>query len=405
MTDVGKNALELSVVVGVTEVKSEPEAEVAGAEIGVDVAVPFRGTVGVTTTVGEESGVVTPVALTVGVVIGGVTTVVGVVGGVEVPFTGELVMTIVPDGDEVGGIGVVTPVPEIIVVGGDVGVTIGVVVGALEGVVTIVPMILVSDKMLERRLASPVLLVAATGVVAGVTTPVEAAAVMPVAVGVSVEAGGRRALVTTDRMEEIGFVPTTVVAAALGVLTTAGVVGVVTTAGVVGVLTTAGVVGVLTTVGVDTGVEVPVNRPRILVTTLLSGSGSGLEAAAAEAELVAAAVAVDPPLPENVTPDVMAELVVGLEGLVVVPLVETEPGQIVIAAADAEADDGISTVVAAELGELAGVGLTTTSGTEPLEAAEEGTDGDVSNTPAMMSGLVELAVDAAVGPPNGTVVV
>lgn len=405
MTDVGKNALELSVVVGVTEVKSEPEAEVAGAEIGVDVAVPFRGTVGVTTTVGEESGVVTPVALTVGVVIGGVTTVVGVVGGVEVPFTGELVMTIVPDGDEVGGIGVVTPVPEIIVVGGDVGVTIG-VVGALEGVVTIVPMILVSDKMLERRLASPVLLVAATGVVAGVTTPVEAAAVMPVAVGVSVEAGGRRALVTTDRMEEIGFVPTTVVAAALGVLTTAGVVGVVTTAGVVGVLTTAGVVGVLTTVGVDTGVEVPVNRPRILVTTLLSGSGSGLEAAAAEAELVAAAVAVDPPLPENVTPDVMAELVVGLEGLVVVPLVETEPGQIVIAAAaDAEADDGISTVVAAELGELAGVGRTTTSGTEPLEAAEEGTDGDVSNTPAMMSGLVELAVDAAVGPPNGTVVV
>jgi hypothetical protein len=102
----------------------------------------------------------------------------------------------------------------------------------------------------------------------------------------------------------------------------------------------------------------------------------------------------------------MAELIVGLDGLVVVPLVETEPGQMVIAAADAEADDGISTVVAAELGELAGVvGWTTMSGTAPLEAAEEGTDGDVSNTPAMMSGLVELAVDAAVGPPAGTIVV
>jgi len=415
MTDVGKNALEESVPVGRTDVTTG-ELEVAGAEIGddgVDTAVPFSGTVGDTTTVGEEAGVVTPEALTEGVVMGVVTT----TGGVEVPFVGELVTIIVPD--VVGGvtIGLVGPVPETIVVGGDVGDTMGVVVvGALEGVVRIVPMTLVSDRMLERRLPNPVLLVVAAaeetggrGVVTGVTTPVEAVPVIPVGVGVGVVVGGTRALVTTERTDESGLGTTVVVAAedtgGSGVLTTGAVVGVLTTGAVVGVLTTGGVVGVLTTVGVATGVEVEVNGSRMLDKILLSGKiGAGLEGAETPVELEAAPVTDDPPVPENVTPEVIAELVVGLEELVVVPPVKIPPGRNVIPLAVAEDDDGISTVVAAELSELEWVGRITTGGTAPLEAAE---DGEIkgSTTLSRIPGLVELVVDAAVGPPIGTVVV
>lgn len=376
--------------------------ELGGAEIGddgVDTAVPFSETVGVTTPVGEETGVVSPEALAERVVVGVVT----INGGVEVPLVGELVMIIVPVGDEVGGvvggvtIGLVGPVPEIVVVGGDVGETIGVVVvGALEGVVGIVPMIVVSDRRLERRLPNPVLLVEAAaeetgGVTIGVTTPVEAVPVIPVGVGVSVEVGGTRALETTERIEESGAVPTTVVAAA-----EAGVVGVFTTGGVVGVLTIGGVVGVSVGVGVGVG---EVNGLRMLVKMLLSGK------IGTEVELEAAAVAVDPPLPENVTPDVMAELVVGLEELVVVPPVKIPPGRNVIPLAAAEDDDGISTVVAAEPGELERVGKITTGGTEPLDAAAEGEEVNGSSKLSRRAGPVEPVVGAAVGPPTGTVVV
>ncbi|KAE9371147.1 hypothetical protein N431DRAFT_20245 [Stipitochalara longipes BDJ] len=323
--------------------------------------------VGVTTTVGDEDGGVTPEALTEGVVI-----VVGALGGVEVPLLGGLVTIIVPE--EVGGVGlglvtpvpeIVTPVPEIIVVGG-----VGAVVGTLVGVVIMVPMILVgSDKMLERRLPSPVLLVVAAatevtgiGVVTGGSIPVEAVPVTPVGVGVSVEVGGRIALVTTERIDDSGFVPTIVV----GTAETGGV-GVLTTGGVVGVLTTGGVVGALTTVGVAIGVEVAVNGSRILVKMLLSGKiGAGLEGAETAVELEAAGVAVDPPLPENVTPDVRAELVVGLGGLDVVPPVKIPPGRNVIPLGEAEdADDGISTVVAATLSGVEGVGKINRGGTAP----------------------------------------
>jgi hypothetical protein len=379
------------VVVGVT-LKTR-EVELAGVEIGdtgVDV-VPFGAMLLPDTVVGEEG----PVVITLDDV--------GELGGeVELP---DVVATIVPD--VVGDVGTTTAVAEVDVAGdvagdvggdvaGDVGVRTGLeVVGALEGDDNTEPMTLVSEAMmLERRLPRPVLLVVAAGdgvgVGSGVITPVEADPVTPVEVGERM----------IERIDEMGSGTTDVVAAtgedALGAAVGVGVgVGV----GVVGV----GTVGV----GV-VGSRTPERRP------LRLGNRPSTLDVEAEVDVDAAAVAVDPPLPENVTPDVRAELELGLEELVVVPPVKIPPGPKVIPLAAAEDDDdGVLTVVGEALsGVTAGleeVGWTITAGTLPLEAAAvpAAVPAEVSGSkrPGVRACSVELDELAAVGLLNPTIVV
>lgn len=368
----------------------EVEVEAAAVETGDPGAdrVPFNDAL----TVGVDRGVVGALTLDKGDVIPVV--VVGELGGVEVEFE-DAVITMP---DVVGEVGITTIVPEVVVLGGEEGVTT-VVVGALEGDERIEPMTLVSDAMmLERRLPRPVLLVAAAGeeagVVIGVTTPVEAEAETPVlvvAAGGSELTGGRRELVNTERIDETGSVPTTVVAAAEDDAKL-GLAGVVT--------------GVETAVGVGVGVGSSVDRIELMIGTI--------PAALDDVDVGAAAVAVDPPLPENVTPDEAAalELGLGLEELDVVPPVKIPLGPKVIPPIEADEDEGAWTVVAAALlgdegdagdeGAAAWdeeVGRMIIDGTTPLEAAAEGS----SKLPKTPRSTVELAAD--VGPPIPTVVV
>jgi hypothetical protein len=236
--------------------------------------------------------------------------VVGELGGVEVEFE-DPVITMVPE--VVGDVGITTILEEGVVVGGEEAVTT-VVVGALEGDDRMEPMTLVSDAMmLERRLPRPVLLVAAAGEEAGVvigvvTTPVEAEPVIPVLVG------GRRLLVNSERIDDTGSVPTTVVAAAED---------------------DGELAGVGTTVGEGVGVGSRLVRRELTI---------GKSPAALD-DVDAAAVAVDPPLPENVTPDETAafelELGLGLEELDVVPPDKIPLGTKVIPPTEAEADEGV----------------------------------------------------------------
>jgi hypothetical protein len=98
---------------------------------------------------------------------------------------------------------------------------------------------------------------------------------------------------------------------------------------------------------------------------------AGVEDSGVEVELEAAAVGDDPPGPENVTPGVVGVLGSGLEELVVVPPVKIPPGPKVIPLAEGVEEDGWSTVAAITPSGVATVGGTTTTGTAPLEAADE----------------------------------
>jgi hypothetical protein len=340
----------VSVVVGVTVKIPELDeaAEVETGDTGV-VIVPFDTPVG--DEVGEDGGVVISVPLVDGVVTISVD-VVGELGGVVVVWLNETVGVTTTVSDIVGDVGLEISVLEVVVVTGDDGVTITeVVVGALEGVDIIEVITLRSDdNMLERIPPRPVLLVVAAadvagGVVTGVTTPVEAGPVTPVEVGSGVVVGGRTALVTTEIMDERISVPTLVVVAA------------------------AEDADVVTVVDAAAGVVVLVGSRRLDKMLLRGKIPAKVEDAAVEVELDAAAV--DPPVPEKVTPDVIAEVTSGLEELVVFPPVKIPPGPKVIPLAAADEEDGGSTVVAAAVSELERVGRITRGGRVPLEAAAE----------------------------------
>ena len=102
--------------------------------------------------------------------------------------------------------------------------------------------------------------------------------------------------------------------------------------------------------GIANGLELPVGGgvagSSKLDTILLSVGNRPRGLGEGESEVdAAAAVAVDPPVPENVTPSVTGLLSLGVDELVVVPPVKIPPGPKVIPLAAAEAGEGTLTVV------------------------------------------------------------
>jgi hypothetical protein len=219
---------------------------------------------------------------------------------------------------------------EAVVVVGELGELGGVKMGETIG-----------EMILERRLPKGMELVVAAaaggsvgvgsevGVTAEVVTPVGAAPLTPSeGVGVSVGVGvgvGRRALVNEFITPERGSVPGDEVAAGEGEEgDTAG-----------------------PDVEAGEGVGVGVGGASKLDTTSLTVGNSpagGLSEGELEAD-AAAAVAVDPPVPVNVTPSVTGLLSLEVEELVVVPPVIIPPGRKVIPLPVAEDGDGTLTVV------------------------------------------------------------
>jgi hypothetical protein len=327
------------VVVGVTVKTSE-------LEVAADEIVPFKAIpdpVGVP--VGEEGLVVMTVSLVVGVVMS-VADIVGELVGVAVVLK-DWVTTMVADAlDDVPG--PVKPDPGLVVevLAADGGVVVtsvveAVVVAALGGVEVDPRVGTIGEMMLERRLAKSVELVVAApeglglgvgsgvGVTAGVVTPVEAAPVTPVEgsrVGVGLGVGvERRALVNDSITPERGSVPGDEVAAGEGEEGETAGLDVEAAGEGVGV-------GVAGSSKLDT-------RP-----LTVGNSPDGLGVGELEVD-AAAALAVDPPVPEKDTPSVEALLSLEVEELVVVPPVIIPPGPKVIPLPAAEDGDGTLTVV------------------------------------------------------------
>jgi len=346
------------VVVGVTTKTGE-------LELAADETVPFNATPGPDgVAVGEGGLVVITVSLVVGSVmsvadvvgeLGGVAVVLKDRGGIMVPDAlGDVPGPTIPDGVVVvaAGGGVGSGVEAVVsgVEAGPSGVE-AVVVVALGGVGVVKIGGMIGEMMLDRRLPRGVELVVAaaaggsvvvgSGVTTGVVTPVEAAPVTPVgSVGVGVVVGvGRRALVNDSITPERGSVPGDEVAAGEGEEgETAG-----SAVEAVGEGDTAGSDVEAVGEGVDVGVAV---SSKLDTTSLRVGNSpaGGLSEGELEAD-AAAAVAVDPPVPVNVTPSVTGLLSLGVEELVVVPPVIIPPGRKVIPLPAAEDGDGTLTVV------------------------------------------------------------
>jgi len=385
------------VVVGVTTKTGE-------LELAADETVPFNATPGPDgVAVGEGGLVVITVSLVVGSVmsvadvvgeLGGVAVVLKDRGGIMVPDAlGDVPGPTIPDGVVVvaAGGGVGSGVEAVVsgVEAGPSGVE-AVVVVALGGVGVVKIGGMIGEMMLDRRLPRGVELVVAaaaggsvvvgSGVTTGVVTPVEAAPVTPVgSVGVGVVVGvGRRALVNDSITPERGSVPGDEVAAGEGeegeiagsdVVAAAGGgevagsdvestgEGVAAGSDVVAAgggevagsdveSTVAGKTAGSEVVAAGEGVGVGVAGSSKLDTILLSVGNrpGGLGEGESEVD-AAAAVAVDPPVPENVTPSVTGLLSLGVDELVVVPPVKIPPGPKVIPLAAAEDCEGTLTVV------------------------------------------------------------
>ena len=357
-------------------------------------------------TVSLVVGSVMSVADVVGELGGGVAVVLKDRGGIMVPDAlGDVPGPTIPDGVVVvaadGGVGSGVEAVVSGVEAGPSGVE-AVVVVALGGVGVVKIGGMIGEMMLDRRLPRGVELVVAaaaggsvvvgSGVTTGVVTPVEAAPVTPVgSVGVGVVVGvGRRALVNDSITPERGSVPgdevaaegeegeiagSDVVAAAGGgevagsdvESTGEGVAAgsdvestgegeaagsdVVAAGGgeVAGSdveSTVAGKTAGSEVVAAGEGVGVGVAGSSKLDTILLSVGNrpGGLGEGESEVD-AAAAVAVDPPVPENVTPSVTRLLSLGVDELVVVPPVKIPPGPKVIPLAAAEDGEGTLTVV------------------------------------------------------------
>jgi hypothetical protein len=371
MTDAGRKSVPGAVVVG-ERVNIVELGLVLGGSVetdgagGVCVAVPFPDNPG-----GVTAGVAAPeVELVTIAPDNGVATVVGKLGG-------EVAMAVVfvdPGGDgDRGGSGLVVGWATEVVGGEATG---EVVVGSLEAITE--PRKLLSDAMiLERRFPKPVLLVVVEAapvgsvITTGLVTPVKAAPLTPVmGVGVTVtrpvkdptrDARGSGISVLDEAAEDTAVVVSAVVEASAGVVVAAVNVG-------------DGVgVGVVESRG--TGIRLPRNGT----------AGSG-EVDAVEV-VEGAAVAVEPPVPENVTPDVtLSGLATGVVELDVEPD-KTPPGKKVIPLpAAGDEDDGVSDVAvvggsavvegSAVVGgsavvEVETVGRTTTAGRPPVDAAPE----------------------------------
>jgi hypothetical protein len=392
------------VVVGVTT--KTGELELAADETVPFNATPGGVAVGegglVVITVLLVVGSVMSVADVVGELGGGVAVVLKERGGIMVPDTlGDVPGPTIPDGVVVvaagGGVGSGV---EAVVSGVETGASgvEAVVVGALGGVSVVKKGGMIGEMMLERRLPRGVELVVAaaaggsvvvgSGVTAGVVTPVEAAPVTPVgSVGVGVVVGvGSRALVNDSITPERGSVPGDEVAAGEGDEGEIAGSDVVATGSdvestVAGRTAGSDVVAAGSDV-VATGSDVVATRSDVVATrsdvesteagktagsdVVAAGEGVGVGVGGSskldtiplsvgnrpgglgegESEVVAAAaVAVDPPVPENVTPSVTGLLSLGVDEVVVVPPVKIPPGPKVIPLAAAEDGDGTLTVV------------------------------------------------------------
>jgi hypothetical protein len=362
-------------------------ADVVG-ELGGGVAVVLkeRGGIMVPDTLGDVPGPTIPDGVVVVAAGGG-----GVGSGVEAVVSGV----------ETGASGV-----EAVVVGALGGVSV-VKIGGMIGEMMLERRLPRGVELVVAAAAGGSVVVG-SGVTAGVVTPVEAAPVTPVgSVGVGVVVGvGRRALVNDSITPERGSVPGDEVAAGEGdegeiagsdvVATgsdvestvagkTAGsdVVAAgsdVVAAGSDVVATGSDVVATgsdveSTVAGKTAGSDVVATGSDVESTVAGKTAGSDVVAAGegvgvgvggsskldtiplsvgnrpgglgeGESEVVAAAaVAVDPPVPENVTPSVTGLLSLGVDEVVVVPPVKIPPGPKVIPLAAAEDGDGTLTVV------------------------------------------------------------
>jgi hypothetical protein len=327
----------------------------SGVCVAIVVPFPNVGTIPKAVPVGEAPPRVELVVTSV--TDNGVVTIVGELGGV-VAIAVELVVPGGGDGDTRASGVVVGCATE--VVGGE-GVTTGVVVVSS---ITEPRRLLSVAMILERRLSKPVLLVVvgAAPLETGVVALAEAAPLTPVGVGVGVGVGSSikdpRIVARGSGISEVEVAAevSSVVASAevaLGVSVEAGA---------------ADGAGVGVVVGVSVGVGV--GDSRTLDSKLLRIGTSPEEIDGVEVVEDAAAAAVDPPVPENVKPDVTLWGLAAGVAVVDVDPDKTPPGPKVIALPAAEDEgNGVSIVVGSALVEVETVGRTTTGGTLPVDAA------------------------------------